>query len=270
MWQAITLFPVVFVFATFLLWLARPHDRPRAERLLCLALAVLVAQWIIGLTLLQITHLNLPTYDLYVYRLDGLLGFQPSFVLGRLLLPHARFMYLLNASYQSLLIVATILLAVAVWRNEPDIGTMIRAFALNCAFAPLIYLLIPVCGPGFAFQGVFPDLPPAISPHIIHLHAQPNGIPSIHLSTALLVCWFSRRWKLGRILASIYLVLTVLATLGSGEHYLLDLLVSIPYSIGVVWLAQPATRRSTESPTEVDPLYGIAVPTQRSTEIRES
>jgi membrane-associated phospholipid phosphatase len=60
----------------------------------------------------------------------------------------------------------------------------------------------------------------------------PNGIPSVHASTALLVLWFLRRWWWGRISGVVFLILTIFATLGSGEHYLFDLFCALRYAIG--------------------------------------
>jgi hypothetical protein len=43
----------------------------------------------------------------------------------------------------------------------------------------------------------------------------------------------------------LYLMATALATLGFGEHYLFDLVIAVPYTVGVVSLARrlrvPAT-----------------------------
>jgi hypothetical protein len=234
---AVNLFPVTFLVLTLLGWLVLAKYRGQIEQLLALAVAVLAAQWIVALALNTLTAMNLPTYDLYVYRIDGLLGFQPSFALGRLLLPHAGLMHFLDATYQSVLIATTVVIAIAIWRNDSETGWAIRAFALELGLAPLFYLLCPVCGPGFAFRSLFPYVQPSVSLHTVHISAQPNGVPSIHLSTALLILWFARRMPLGRWLAGAYVMLTLLTTLGSGEHYLFDLVIAVPYSVAVAWIA---------------------------------
>ena len=89
----------------------------------------------------------------------------------------------------------------------------------------------------------FPDFPKRIPAHVIP-HAillvgpPPNGVPSVHTSNALLACWFLRHWAAGRILSGFFLMLTVLSTLGFGEHYLVDLIAAVPYSWLVYRLAE--------------------------------
>jgi PAP2 superfamily len=53
------------------------------------------------------------------------------------------------------------------------------------------------------------------------------------MTAALLILWFARHWIAGRLLSVAFLVLTVLSTLGAGEHYLFDLIVAVPYSAAV-------------------------------------
>jgi hypothetical protein len=231
-------FPPTFMLAALLRWLLRPADRGRSEQLLWLALGVFMGQWAGGLALMQLTRWNLPTYDEYIYRLDGLLGFQPSFALGRILIPQTRVMYVLDVVYECLLLYATIVIALHIWRGLERTREVVYAFILNFLLAPFLYALLPVCGPGYAFNGLYPFVQPVFVAQRMHIHAPPNGIPSVHLSTALLALWFSRGMPVGRWVAWLYLVCTILATLGSGEHYLFDLACAVPYSFLVVLTAR--------------------------------
>jgi hypothetical protein len=175
--------------------------------------------------------------DLYIYRLDGLLQFQPSFGVGR-------FVHSLPAGFQIALSVAYSMMPVAIiaiywayaWRYPEESRTVARALILNLALCVPCYFLLPVAGPSYAFPG-FPAGPVTGPPHAIRLDALPNGVPSIHFSTALLCAWYARRFFLGRWLGLLFLLATALATLGFGEHYLFDLIVAVPYTVGVVWLA---------------------------------
>ncbi len=57
-------------------------------------------------------------------------------------------------------------------------------------------------------------------------------MPSLHMAWALLVWWYSRGlswWE--RSIALLFLVFTLLATLGTGEHYLIDLIVAFPFAL---------------------------------------
>jgi hypothetical protein len=184
--------------------------------------------------------------DLYIYRLDGLFAFQPSFVVGQ-------FVHSLPAVYQVALSVAYGLMPIAIiviywasdWCYPEKSGTLARALILNLVLCIPCYFLVPVAGPFYAFPG-FPAAPVTGPPHAIRLDALPNGVPSIHFSTALLSAWYARRFRVGRWLGLLYLLATALATLGFGEHYLFDLVVAIPYAAGVVGLAgllRPAQSR---------------------------
>jgi len=74
------------------------------------------------------------------------------------------------------------------------------------------------------------------------ISAAPNGVPSVHTSTALLVLYFLRHWRFGMVAGSVFLGLTVLATLGSGQHYFFDLLCALPYSALILWLGSRSER----------------------------
>jgi len=59
-------------------------------------------------------------------------------------------------------------------------------------------------------------------------------MPSLHLAWVLLVWWNSRglsRWI--RAIAMTFVILTAMATIGTGEHYFVDLVVAFPFSLMV-------------------------------------
>jgi hypothetical protein len=61
-----------------------------------------------------------------------------------------------------------------------------------------------------------------------------NAMPSLHTAWVLLVWWNSKglaRWI--RAIALLFLILTVMATLGTGEHYFVDLIVAFPFALMV-------------------------------------
>jgi hypothetical protein len=61
-----------------------------------------------------------------------------------------------------------------------------------------------------------------------------NAIPSLHMAWVLLAWWNSKglaawiRW-----IAAAFVFFTVLATLGTGEHYFVDLVVAFPFALMV-------------------------------------
>jgi membrane-associated phospholipid phosphatase len=139
-------------------------------------------------------------------------------------------------SYDILEIAAFGTFAIYLYRcSQSETIRLIETFLLNLIAAVPLYLIFPVCGPGFAFPS-YPALPQMpLIPHMIAINAAPNGVPSVHTSTALLILWFMWRWPWGRIAASGYLALIVLATLGGGQHYLFDLICAIPYTALILW-----------------------------------
>ena len=211
------------------------------------ALAEMIAQ--------SVSILRPYKYDLYIYRLDGIFGFQPSFVIGRLVAEHASLTILVSVSYSILPMVMAGVLAAHLWGRPrtQELGHMVRAFVLNLMAALPIYCLIPVCGPQFAFPD-FPWSSPPVAAHPIPLSAAPNGIPSVHFSTALLITWYLRHWTWGKWCGGAYLALTALATLGSGQHYVFDLIVAIPYAYAVCSVTRSRVRASSAltAPSEAE------------------
>ena len=63
-------------------------------------------------------------------------------------------------------------------------------------------------------------------------------MPSVHTSTAILILWALRHWRIGRIFGVAYLIVMIVVTLGAGLHYLFDLLCAIPYAYFVVMLSR--------------------------------
>jgi hypothetical protein len=89
----------------------------------------------------------------------------------------------------------------------------------------------------------------------LHLEAVPipgarNAIPSLHLAWTLLAWWYSKglSW-VERLVALVFLVLTVFATLGTGEHWFVDLVVAFPFALMIQ--AACAYRVSWREPTRI-------------------
>jgi hypothetical protein len=106
--------------------------------------------------------------------------------------------------------------------------SILPAYVTEMLVGPCLYALLPACGPYYAFAG-FPwsqfDLPAATVP----LNAAPNAVPSLHMSTAFLLLIFART-RAGRYLAGVYALAIAAATITTGEHYLIDLIVGLPFA----------------------------------------
>ena len=106
----------------------------------------------------------------------------------------------------------------------------------------LLYTIVPGTGPIYAFARDFPWK--ALSYEDLHRFVLgkmtiPTGIPrnampSLHVGWAVLLYWNSRRFPLAlRSAILFFLIFTVFATLGSGQHYLVDLVGSLPFAVAV-------------------------------------
>lgn len=207
--------------------------------------AVLPGFVMLSLGFLQLTVVLHPRiYDGYLYAADLSLGLQPN------LLVHRLFLALPAAGTASMFVYGVLPLALAVLYAleshgdapdaTPPIDTLLL-FVLAGAAGFTLYHAFPVIGPRFLFHPQPPDRYPALAQvplAAMSLRPEPrNCMPSLHTSWALLLWWqssFHRPWV--RAAAAAFLGFTVLATLGFGFHYLWDLIVAVPFSLGI-WAA---------------------------------
>ncbi|MGA7521028.1 MAG: phosphatase PAP2 family protein [Acidobacteriaceae bacterium] len=122
-----------------------------------------------------------------------------------------------------------------------------RAWILAALLAPFFYAAFPAVGPA----------------HLGDPTAPRNCIPSLHMTWALLcVVYVARPW---RWVAVSFAGLTALATLGTGEHYLIDLVVAVPYTWGIcrleIWARRLAAQRRARvaTPRAADASSAIAL-----------
>jgi hypothetical protein len=180
-----------------------------------------------------------PSYDLYAFLVDQRLGGQLSFVLGRWF---ARLPWLgrcIGEVYAALPFALGLLYGYLRRSSEPH--RSLRAVVLLFIASVLAvagYLTVPVAGPRFVFAG-FPFEAPHLDPSDLQLvpldsEVERNGVPSLHFASALLVWWNLRRLNWGlRAATGFFLIGTVLATLGLGEHYLVDLVIAVPFALAL-------------------------------------
>ena len=168
------------------------------------------------------------TLDLYTLYADLSFGFNPSMWCNRWV-------------YESLILAIASTYALSLGkRGQP---ARVLAVMILAGLAGIqAYRLLPACGPVYllgseCFLGEIPascatvgaaDLRPVpLDPSFPR-----NAMPSLHVGWALLVYWTCResRW---RWVALAYLVVTALATLAGGEHYLVDLVAAFPFSLAI-------------------------------------
>jgi hypothetical protein len=190
-------------------------------------------------TLLQWTSAVHPkVYDLYLFSFDSSLRVQIPFLVGQAfsLWPSLRTAGLLF--YIGLPIPIALIYAGRVLRMHEKAIPSFVAFLATGPVGILFYNLFPALGPVHVFGQAFPwhPLPPAQAARLlaepIALSGAPNAIPSLHMAWVLLVWWYSRGlswWE--RAVAFAFLFFTVLATVGTGEHYFVDLVVAFPFAL---------------------------------------
>jgi hypothetical protein len=189
---------------------------------------------------------DLPTFDIYTLFVDSTFGFQPS-VWVRQVIAHSHAVeVLLQNIYEGL----PAALGIAYALNLASDKRRWRVFALLLLTAVIgaqCYRLLPVCGPAylpfgdecfyyhgscstsFFFHG---------TPYMVGIDSRfpRNGMPSLHMSWALIVWWVCLGRKNARWVALAFVVLTALSTLAYGEHYLVDLAAAFPFSVALWFL----------------------------------
>ena len=180
------------------------------------------------------------TLDLYAYAFDGSLGFQPSFVLGRFLNASPWLFPAVKVSYEGIVLAMAALYAGFMARREKPMWELIELLFAPAMVGYLFFSVFPVCGPHYAFAVDFPNayLPYPML-HRLALERIPvlpafprNAVPSLHLTWALLI-WLNTRGlsRWARAAAAALALATVFDTLATGEHYLFDLIVSLPFTL---------------------------------------
>jgi len=125
----------------------------------------------------------------------------------------------------------------------------LAAIALTGIIILPLYYLCPGAGPAYVFPGHFPwSLPVALSPHRVFLRGlvDLNTTPSGHAAWAFLLFWFAHKYCtkwVAAIFGSIAAA-TAIAILGLGEHYLIDIILAVPYTVAIWALVERQWKRA--------------------------
>jgi hypothetical protein len=179
-------------------------------------------------------------FDLYLFSFDSSLHVQIPFLVGQAfsLWPNLRAAALFF--YIGLPIPIALIYAGRVLRMREKAIPSFVAFLATGPVGILFYNVLPALGPVHIFGPAFPwhPLPPAQAARLlaepIAVAGAPNAIPSLHMAWVLLVWWYARGlswWE--RAIAFAFLFFTALATVGTGEHYFVDLVVAFPFALGM-------------------------------------
>jgi hypothetical protein len=180
------------------------------------------------------------TRDAWLYAFDGSLGFQPSFAVGRIMFDSTLLTRSALLTYLSLPFAMATVCAFRIPAGSKRVSWYMLAVLLFAGIGGwLAYNIVPGTGPIYAFAQGFPWNPPHKDLSTFVLQKMPistgiprNAMPSLHVGWVVLLCWNSRGFpRVLRAALFMYLALTVIATLGSGQHYLVDLVVSLPFAL---------------------------------------
>jgi hypothetical protein len=211
-------------------WCSRSAAEGRRALVLLMAGGTLPLFVIASRPLLSLSStLNPETLDMLAFAFDRSLGFDPSAAAARIVLGSAVGRELALTVYAALPLVVAVALALQLRRRDRTPDSLMVFMAIALAGFP-IYFLYPVAGPVYAFGALFPDHLPSLPASVEVLPGAPrNGMPSLHFAWALAL-WFQTRNAgfRARLGYGAFLLLTVLAILGLGEHYLIDLVVALP------------------------------------------
>lgn len=189
------------------------------------------------------SKLNPKVLDLYLYSFDASLRVQLSFLMGQAYATWHRFGDAGMFIYIGLPVVLAMVAAGHLLHGSKAAMPAMAAFLVTAPIGVIFYNLFPALGPTYIVGPRFPWNPLTIN-EAARLHLQPilvagyrNAMPSLHIAWVLLAWWFSRglsAWE--RSITMIFVVFTAFATLGSGEHYFIDLVVGFPFALFVYGL----------------------------------
>jgi hypothetical protein len=198
------------------------------------------SEWM-ATTMLDFTEkLHPKTFDLFLVSFDSSLRVQFSFLMGQAFWtwPWLRFFCLVI--YIALPLPLALVYAAHLRGKKENAFAVMLAFLVTGPFGILCYNMVPAIGPAHLFGAAFP-FHPLSAAEAMRLNVVPilttgprNAMPSLHLAWVLLVWWNSRglsRWI--RAIAITFVILTAMATIGTGEHYFVDLVVAFPFSLMV-------------------------------------
>jgi hypothetical protein len=178
------------------------------------------------------------TLDLYLLLFDSSLRVQPSFLLGQIYAGISWVHIPALIAYIGLAVPIMMAYAGRLVSHGRKAAACMAAFVATGPAGLLFYNIFPAAGPHNLFGHKFPFMPLNYN-QIVNVILEPvaiagprNAMPSLHLAWTLLAWWYTRglSW-IERTIAFLFLALTAFATMGTGEHWLADLVVAFPFSL---------------------------------------
>ncbi len=182
-------------------------------------------------------------YDSYLYSFDGLLPWPVASQLAKATRDSSWLHVLARTTYDGLMAVIGLFICLDRDSNGEFRSRLIGRFLLAAFLGYLFYFLMPGVGPREAIGTLYPHhmLDPLAVPLKITADfssAPRNVMPSLHATWAyllLLTAW--QQGPAARTFAAFFVAGTLFATLGLGEHYAIDLVVAVPFTLAIDGIA---------------------------------
>ncbi len=214
------------------------------------AFLFVASEWVASYFLEWTEKAHPKVLDLYLYSFDASLHVQLPFVVGRLFAQFPSLAVISFLVYIGLPIAIGLTYAGCLMRDRGNALPALVAFLVAGPLGILFYNLLPALGPIHVFLRDFPWHPLSYEQgsrlflEPIALAGPRNAIPSLHAAWIFLVFWYARNLSLAeRMVAGIFVLLTLSGTLGTGEHYFVDIVVAVPFSVLVIVIADLVTGR---------------------------
>ena len=222
-----------------LLWLTifgKESGKFNCLKLLILMMALLGGLGISTRSALIITSYVFPaTWDYHAYRIDAAFGAIPK-IFAQTTTNQGPWLQALTLTvYSSLSASLFAVVGVVMRKRQAESLNIWRALVFPFLFAFVAYAWLPLSGPQYAFfDNQFPHAMPdplsVAATQVVIPPAYRNGMPSMHLTGAILTWMLSvaMRSRLASLMSGLLVIGTVWATLATGEHYFIDLVVALP------------------------------------------
>jgi hypothetical protein len=202
------------------------------------ALLFVTSDWGSTILLLWTEKANPRVLDLYLFSFDSSLRVQIAFLMGQAYALWPWFRGAGTVFYIGLPMVIALVYAGQLLRDRTRAVSAMIAFLITGPVGVVFYNLLPAVGPIHIFLGQFP-WKPIPADHAMRLLVEPipvaglrNCMPSLHMGWVLLAWWYSKglsAWERG--IAMAFVVFTIFSTMGTGEHYSIDLVVAFPFAV---------------------------------------
>lgn len=202
------------------------------------SLLFVTSEWFASNMLDLTEKLHPKTLDLYLYSFDGSLRVQLPFLMGQAFALWPYFKIAGELFYVGLPIPIALVYSGQLLRIRERAIPAMTAFLLTGPVGILFYNIFPAMGPIHLLRAGFPwhpldiDILRRVALEPVALHGPRNAIPSLHMAWVLLCWWYSRGlswWERG--VTILFVLFTFCATMGTGEHYFIDLVVAYPFAL---------------------------------------